>query len=66
MISSEVVPDSIYRFDLHGHVVEGTWKETIARWPSDTCSAWAMGIFLSIWSGYEDYDGRGVIGYYGA
>ena len=41
-------------------------SDTIARWPSDTCSAWAMGIFLSIWAGYEDYDGRGIIGYYGA
>ena len=40
--------------------------DTVARWPSDTCSAWAMGIFLSIWAGYEDYDGRGIIGYYGA
>ena len=40
--------------------------DTVARWPSDTCSAWAMGIFLSLWAGYEDYDGRGIIGYYGA
>ena len=46
--------------------VEEQVTDTVARWPSDTCSAWAMGIFLSIWSGYEDYDGRGIIGYYGA
>jgi len=45
---------------------ETEMPESVARWPSDTCSAWAMGIFLSIWSGYDDYDGRGIIGYYGA
>ena len=47
-------------------LVEEQVTDTVARWPSDTCSAWAMGILLWVWSGYEDYDGRGVIGYYGA
>ena len=45
---------------------ETEMPESVARWPSEQCSAWAMGILLWVWSGYEDYDGRGIIGYYGA